>query len=241
LVGQGLRAALRTADFAPHSLHAYFVRPADPREPVDFSIARLKDGSAFQLRAVEASQAARTVLSMVVSFHRGETGFDYQLGVPGEAGDPESLPPSQGVFGDLRELLGVDIREGTIPPPAADGTMQSSGRLWVRALPHASPGLEPCVLAFVSDLSVHFSIRLPVLGSGLMYERPYVKTSSLDHAIWYHRTARPEDWILYDLQAVSVAGSRGLSRGAMFDRAGRLLASTSQEVLIRADESVPKT
>lgn len=236
LIGQGLRAAMATATFAPHSLHAYFLRPADPAAPVDFEVARRKDGSAFQLRGVEATQGARTVLSMSVSFHQAESGFDYQVPTPLDAGDPEDLPPAGGVFADLRELLGVDIREAAVPGPAADGTWRSSGRLWVRPLRSGSPGLEPCALAFVSDLSVHYSIRLPVLGTGLMYERPDVATSSLDHAVWYHRPARPEEWILYDLHALTVVGSRGLSRGAMFDRDGRLVASTTQEVLIRAPE-----
>jgi acyl-CoA thioesterase-2 len=234
LIGQGLSAALSTASFAPQSLHAYFLRAADPRRPIQLFVTRLKDGAAFQLRRVDVAQDDRAVLTLTASFHPEEPGFDYQMPMASLVRAPENCPEATGVFAELREMLGVEVREAGVEGPGPDGAWRSSGRLWLRAAtPAGDPGLDSCVLCLLSDLSVHFSIRLPVLGSGMIQERPDVTTASLDHSLWWHRPVRTKGWLLYDLHALSVHGARGLSRGVLHDRSGRLVASSTQEVLIR--------
>lgn len=256
LVGQALRAAIWTADFAPHSLHAYFSKPADPARPVDYLVRRVRDGGAFQLRSVDAVQEGTVVLTMTASFQREteEGGFDYQVAAPAGSPDPESLPCAGGVLGHLQDTLGVDVRTPPLPADVVGGGVSAcgpdggggavggggaaaTGRLWIRPSAHPLPETAPCLLAFASDLSVHFSIRYPVLGTGMMLERPDITTASLDHAIWFQRPFPADGWLLYDLYAHSVSGPRGLSRGALFDRTGRLVASTTQEVLIRSRKS----
>ncbi|MDP1821204.1 MAG: thioesterase family protein [Acidimicrobiales bacterium] len=249
VAAQGLRAAINTVE-APHlvhSFHSYFIRPGQMGPPIIYSVDRIRDGRSFTTRRVTAIQHGAAIFVMDASFHRdGEEGIDYQLPVASDAPGPDSpvgLSASAGPFGAGMPrppmFLPFEMRELGPTEPEADGTYRSTRRVWIRTrapLP-ADPSVHACVLTFVSDLAVILAVRPPSAGSGM----DGFMGASLDHAVWFHRAVRVDDWLLYDLHAVSNFNARGLARGLLHDRSGRLVASMTQECLIRTAAPAPGT
>jgi acyl-CoA thioesterase-2 len=232
LVAQALRAAAASTDPEryPHSLHATFVRAGQAGNGVEFRVARTRDGRSFSTRHVTVSQGERVVMTMTASFHRDEPSPEYQPPAghpwphPGEAPPPGSAPrPS---------TLGMDVVE-------VGGHAEPRYLAWARSQ-HALPAdrvLHACAMAFASDSGAPgvAASAIGLLAGGPDRERGDAPmTTSLDHAMWFHRAGRCDDWVLVSAIPLSTAGSRGLVLGSVHDRSGRHLASFVQELLIRA-------
>jgi acyl-CoA thioesterase II len=234
VAAQAVRAVASTVDDdrACHSLHAYFVRPGRPGTPILFEVERTRDGRSFTTRRVVAAQGEEIIFEMSASFHRNEPGVDYQLppseGVP----LPDEAPPRRPLVPkEALERMPVELRELDVDEPDERGWYPSTRRVWMRTksrLPDDAL-VHQCVLAFLSDMGAVLGARAP------LPEQPLGRLmgASLDHALWFHRPMRADEWLLYDLHAVSNAGSRGLACGAMHSIDGRLGVSVAQEALIR--------
>ncbi|XRQ14965.1 acyl-CoA thioesterase [Actinomadura welshii] len=226
VAGQSLRAACLTAGGRPpHSLHAYFIRPGLPDEPLTFDVSRTRDGRSFSTRHVTASQGGKPILELIASFHDREDGFDWQAAGPAGTPGPEGLPPLEPpAF--FRHPLGFDVR--VVDPPGED-EWPIAHPFWIRASGPVGddPALHACLLAYLSDMGVVSSARAP--GS----PRDLATGVSLDHAVWFHRPPRVDRWLLYSVDPVVNHGARGLARGTLHTADGTLLASVAQEALLR--------
>ncbi|HEX6568105.1 MAG TPA: acyl-CoA thioesterase II [Acidimicrobiales bacterium] len=241
VAGQALVAAARTVepDRGVHSLHAYFLRAGDPRVPVLYEVDRLRDGGSFTTRRVAAIQHGKVIFNLSASFQVPEAGFDHAFPMP-DVPPPDGLPT-------MRERLSragvepapwldrprpIDIRH--VDWPAPDGTRAPDPRqnVWLRAdgrLPD-DPILHTIVLTYASDMTLLDTATLPHGGS---WFDPSRFMASLDHAMWFHRPFRADDWLLYTQDSPNASGGRGLSRGLVFTRTGTLVATVMQEGLIR--------
>jgi acyl-CoA thioesterase-2 len=227
VASQSLRAACLTVDAGrpPHSLHAYFILPGRPGEPLRLDVQRSRDGRSFTTRHVTASQGGKAIFELVASFHGTEAGDDWQLPAPSGIPLPDELaPPELPSF--LKVALPFDIRPVTAPPP---GSFPLRHPFWVRVRGPVGddPALHACLLTFLSDMAVVASARAP--GSSI----PAFAGASLDHAVWFHRPARADEWLLFSVDPVTNYGARGLARGTLHTEAGVLVASIAQEALLR--------
>ena len=243
VAGQALVAAGRTvaADRRVHSLHAYFLRPGDPHVPILYDVDRIRDGKSFTTRRVVAIQHGEAIFHLSASFHVDEDGLDHHDPMPSVPA-PDALP----TFADRIKAMGGDVPEWYLRPRPIDTRnvqnewgMAQTGResdeprqqVWMRAdgtLPD-DPMLHACVVAYASDMTLLDSILLPHRGvawDGLMM-------ASLDHAMWFHRPFRADEWFLYDQASPSASGARGLARGSIFRSDGTLAISVMQEGLVR--------
>jgi acyl-CoA thioesterase II len=239
VAAQSLRAALNTVpdDRAIHSLHAYFLRPGKPGEPIFMHVERPRDGRSFTSRRVQAVQGREVIFDMISSFHRVEEGPEYSVPIADDVPSPDEAPEPQGMFGRMRSLMPFDMRE-LGPTEPVNGIYRSTRRAWFKTagdLPE-DPALHACVLAFASDMGVVSAARVPVAGEN-EWER--FMGASLDHAVWFHRPLRADKWILFDLRTVSSSGARGLAAGTMHARDGTLGVSVAQEALIRPMTTPP--
>lgn len=224
VVGQTLHAASTTVedrDRRPHSLHAYFLRPVVANERVTYRVTRLRDGRAFSLRRVDAYQRAELVCTMSCSFTRDTNGYEYELRVA----EPPSPADAYPLGGGPGPWL---VREVGPSAPAEDGTRASTRRAWMR-LPDPLPDdpmLHAAIVAMTTDMTGTGGRPLDLDGGvdGLV---------SLDHAVWFHRPLRPDDWCYYDVHALVNTGGRGTLRATMRDHDGRLAVSVAQEMLLR--------
>ncbi len=245
VAGQALVAAGRTvAQGTVHSLHAYFLRPGDPGIPILYEVDRIRDGRSFATRRVVAIQHGQAIFNLSASFHVAEPGLDHQLPMP-EVPGPEKLPTFHERLAPVREKLGdwytrprpIDTRYVDDPfagRPA--GARPPRQRVWMRAdgrLPD-DPLLHACVVAYASDITLLDSIILP---HGVSWYDGVLMMASLDHAMWFHRPFRADDWLLYDQESPSAFGARGLARGSIFSLDGRLVVSVAQEGLVRVRAS----
>ncbi len=236
VAGQALVAAGRTVESRPvHSLHAYFLRPGDPQVPIVYEVDRIRDGKSFTTRRVKAVQHGEAIFNLSASFHVDETGLDHGLPMP-ESPDPETLPRADELEppspGRLWARQPIDIRYVDGPPWARP--LSPSGRqlVWIRAdgtLPD-DPVLHTCVVAYASDYTLLGSALLP---HGKSYFRDDMMMASLDHAMWFHRPFRADEWLLYSQSSPSASGGRGLAIGGIFRRDGVHAVSVVQEGLIR--------
>jgi acyl-CoA thioesterase-2 len=242
VAGQALVAAARTVDEdrPVHSLHAYFLRPGDPRVPILYEVDRIRDGRSFTTRRVVAIQHGRAIFNLQASFHVVEEGFDHQRPMPDDLPDPETLPDWHERMRPYADKLGSHYeRERSIDYRNADWSMSDRSealppyqRVWFRAdgsLPD-DPVLHACVATYASDMTVLDTSILPH-ARGAWDE--HLQMASLDHAMWFHRPFRADEWILYDQESPSASGARGLGRGLMYTREGQLAVSVVQEGLIR--------
>lgn len=258
VIGQALVAAYRTVQSAaPHSLHAYFLRPGDMEKPIVYEVDRVRDGNSFTARRVQAIQSGQPILSMIASFQKPEPGLEHQVPMP-EVPPPESLRtdlelhrewiqavpnlPERYAQAFLRELP-IEFKPVQPWNPLNPDVRAPQQAIWFRAcgkLPDTNGApdwmLHRCVIAYASDFNFLSTALLP---HGRTWFSTTMVCASIDHALWFHRDARADDWLLYAMDSPSSQGSRGFSRGQIFDRAGRLIASVAQESLMRSVASPP--
>lgn len=235
VAAQALRAATSTVEVAHHvhSLHAYFLRPGRPGVPIDYEVERTRDGRSFTTRRVLARQGTEVIFETSVSFHTVEDGNDYQLPRAQDVPDADAAP-DRFIFipEEARPYLPMELKELGPSEPDDQGFYASTRRAWIRIKGRLSddPVEHQCVLTYLSDMGAVFGAMPP---SG---DRPWerIMGASLDHAMWFHRPMRADEWFLYDLHALSNAGARGVTRGTMHTEAGMLGVSIVQEALLRA-------
>lgn len=241
VLAQAILAADRTTgdDRVPHSMHGYFLRPGDAGQGLTFSVDRIHDGRSFSTRRTQAFQAGVPIFSMIASFEREDPGLDHQASLPAGIPSPDEVAAEAGaavrhpVSQRLLDQSPIEVLHvsGDLygDAPASQEPHQA---VWMRTRRPIGddPALHRAVLAYLSDLT----IQEPVLRAhGVTWLRPGLKVASLDHAMWWHRPARVDDWLLYLQESPSARGGRGLSTGKLFDREGRLVASVAQEIMIR--------
>jgi acyl-CoA thioesterase-2 len=244
VAGQALVAAGRTVDpeRTVHSLHGYFVRPGDSSVPITYQVENIRDGGSFSVRRSVAVQNDQTIFFMSASFHRPEEGLDHHAPAPADVPPPEQVPTMAERLARYPERAGIyaliprpiDVRylgePGWVPP--GDRPSEVHQRVWMRIdgkLPD-DPLVHACALTYASDLTLLDSV-LSVHGE--VWGPGGVIGASLDHALWFHRPFRADEWFLYDCWSPSASGARGLATGRMFSRDGRHLASAVQEGLLR--------
>jgi acyl-CoA thioesterase-2 len=243
VAGQALVAASRTIDEPDrpvHSLHAYFLRPGDPTVPILYDVDRIRDGRSFTTRRVVAIQHGQAIFNLQASFHGAEDGPDYQRPMPGGVPDPETLPDWHERLAPYKERLGelyeqdraIDLRYISAEPMSRRGSVSDNQQVWLRAdgrLPD-DPVLHACLVTYASDMTL---LDTTVLPFGLDWDSPGIRMASLDHAMWFHRPFRADDWLLYDQLSISTTSARGLAGGSIFTRDGHLAVSVVQEGVIR--------
>jgi acyl-CoA thioesterase-2 len=246
VLGQALSAAVQTVpdDRRVHSLHSYFLRPGDVSRPIIYEVDRIRDGRSFTTRRVVAIQKGEAIFNMSTSFQKHEEGFDHQDGLP-SVPEPESLETEQAAMAKIADKLPAFLRERALgvgpfemrpvepdPDPFAPVKGPSTKMVWLRAtgeLPD-DPGLHRYLLAYASDAGFVTTALKP---HGVNTLTPGLQVASLDHAMWFHRPLRIDDWLLYAMDSPSAHGGRGLARGSIFNRKGELVVSTAQEGLLR--------
>jgi acyl-CoA thioesterase II len=244
VLGQALVAAQRTVDGRQvHSLHAYFLRRGDLNVPIVFEVDRSRDGGSFTSRRVVAIQHGQQILTMSASFQIAEPGLDHQSHMP-DAPPPEELKDLGAIEAELLERVPHKVTgyfrnqrpfEFRAVNPAeylAPAKRPAARQVWFRvvgALPD-DQALHRCLLTYVSDYHLLATSTLP---HGVSFLQ--LQLASIDHAIWFHRDLRVDDWLLYAIESPSASGARGFSRGSIFTRDGHLVASVAQEGLIRQD------
>ena len=245
VAGQALVAAGRTVDPARlvHSLHGYFVRPGDPTEPIEYQVENIRDGRSFSVRRSVALQHGKPIFFMSASFHRQEDGLDHHAPGPGRrarrrtrcrrwrSGSPATRSGSaSGRSSRARSTCATSASPAGCRP--GDRPADPHQRVWMRIdgkLPD-DPLLHACALTYASDLTLLDSV-LSVHGE--VWGPGGVVGASLDHALWFHRPFRADEWFLYDCWSPSASGARGLATGRMFTRDGRHIATAVQEGLLR--------
>jgi len=243
VAGQALVAAGRTvpAERSVHSLHAYFIRAGDPSIPIVYLVDRIRDGRSFTTRRVVAVQHGKAIFNLAASFHRPEPGLDHQGTMPAVP-DPETLPTlverhagHDLPLSRLRQFaLPIDLRYVDDPPWVArtGARREPRSRVWMRAhgvLPD-DPLVHVCALTYASDMTLLDSV---LVAHGLAWGMEELKGASLDHAMWFHRPFRADEWLLYESDSPSASGGRGLATGRIWARDGRHVASVVQEGLLR--------
>lgn len=244
VIGQAMVAAARTVEGrAAHSLHAYFMRPGDPAVPIIYQVERIRDGKSFATRRVVATQHGQAIFSMSASFQVAEAGFEHQIPMPAVP-PPEELPSEDDIKALLLEsapepvrrywqreraleLRPVDLKHYVSRQPLAPAQ-----QVWIRvngALPD-DPDIHRSVLAYASDMTL---LDTALFAHGRSVFDRDLQVASLDHALWFHRPFRFDDWLLYSEDSPSASGARGFSRGQLFTREGILIASVAQEGLTR--------
>ena len=246
VAGQALVAAGRTVDTGNvHSLHAYFLRPGDPRVPIVYEVDRIRDGRSFTTRRVVAIQHGRAIFNLSASFHVEEAGPEHQYAMP-DAPEPESLPTvAERLAGHedrfppdlldwVRRERPIEARSPSLPRwlDPEPGPRQPEQLVWIRAngsLPD-DPLLHACVVAYASDLTL---LDTAVMAHANSWDDDRFMIASLDHAMWFHRPFRADEWLLYHQKSPSAQAARGLAEGFIYRRDGALAVTVIQEGLIR--------
>lgn len=238
VVGQALSAAYRTIDGRIcNSLHAYFIRPGDPKVPILYKVERARDGGSFSIRRVIAIQHGQQIFNLAASFQVPEDGLEHQVELP-------DAPPPEGLMNEkeLREQAGepvdhewrwpIEVRPVNPLPRGRTAPAEPVYITWFRT---AEPfkgdvAAHQCILAYASDMSLMDASLRP---HGVDWSSGRLQAASLDHALWFHRPSDLSEWHLYVQESPSASGGRGFNRGQIFTRDGRLVASAAQEALIR--------
>jgi acyl-CoA thioesterase II len=245
VLGQALMAAARTVDPARsvHSLHGYFLLAGDPKLPIVYDVERIRDGGSFTTRRVKAIQHGRAIFSMSASFHKHEEGFDHQIAMP-ELPPPEDLPNPKDVVAKLGDRLPeamlryfererpIDVRVVDVSRYLSREKKAPAQQIWIRTagpLPD-DPVMHQAVLAYISDFTL---LDTALIAHGRLLFDADLQIASLDHALWYHRPFRADEWMLYVEDSPSAHGARGFCRGSIYRRDGVLVASVAQEGLVR--------
>jgi len=234
-VGDGLRA---------HSLHGYFLRPGDPEHPVLYTVDRIRDGRSFTTRRVVALQRGHAIFNTSMSFQIEEEGYEHQAPMPPDAPDPESLPSTRERMEKMADKLpeiakkfmtgprAIDMRHTNPPTFLGGSASEGPNHAWFRVCEKI--GDEPlehqALLTYITDMSLLDNIVRPHGRDG---DRGPLMVASLDHAVWFHRPVRVDEWLLYYTDSPVANGARGFARGMIFTREGVLVASVAQEGLMR--------
>ncbi len=245
VLGQALSAAEKTltVERQAHSLHAYFLRAGDIDAPIVYHVDRTRDGGSFSVRRVTAIQHGQVIFFCAASFQGEESAPEHQLSAP-EVPRPEDIEPAQPIPPEVLETLPIKVQRwldrmgpfefrhvyprDELKPPKRPPYQQ----VWFRLAERVgdAPELHRALLAYASDFHLLGTATFP---HGISYYQPNVQMASLDHALWFHRPFRADEWLLYSLDSPSAQGGRGLARGLVYDRNGKLVASSAQEGLIR--------
>jgi acyl-CoA thioesterase-2 len=245
VIGQALMAAQRTveADRFVHSLHAYFMRPGDPSVPIVYQVERLRDGSGFNTRRVLGIQHGKGIFAMSVSFQVEEEGFDHQIAMP-DVPSPETLLDEKEIkeryLSQAPEPIrrywererAIEIRPVSLTHYFSNTKLDPRQDVWVRATGPVPDNrmYQTAVLAYLSDMTL---LDAALFAHGTSIFDQSLQVASVDHAMWFHRPCRLDDWLLYTQDSPSAFGGRGMTRGSLFTRSGILIASVAQEGLIR--------
>ncbi|HCY84019.1 MAG TPA: acyl-CoA thioesterase II [Desulfobacteraceae bacterium] len=245
VLGQALSAASRTVDdtFNAHSLHGYFMRAGDAALPIVYTVDCLRDGRSFATRSVKAVQKGRTIFSMSASFHKGEQGYAHQDAMPDIQG-PEGIEPEVDMARRLSDRIPpkilekllcrkpIEIRVVNPVNPFDPKPMPPAKYIWFRAIDKIpdDAAIHRYMLAYASDFHLVSTSLYP---HGKTFWSPDMQVASLDHAIWFHRDFRMDDWLLHVMRSPSAEGGRGVNFGSIYTRDGTLVASVAQEGLLR--------
>ncbi|WP_261623593.1 acyl-CoA thioesterase [Nesterenkonia marinintestina] len=248
VLAQAAQAGMRTVaeDRVIHSLHGYFLRPGDATRPIEFGVERLRDGGSFSARRTHAYQDGVPILSMIASYQRPSRGPDHQRPMPAGIPDPDDLPSPRELVGHVDHPIIQEWAHGRpfeirhVDRPLyleADRVPRPHNAVWMRCrgrLPD-DPNLHRAAILYASD----YTLLEPVLRNHRLYwGRPGMKIASLDHAMWWHRDAPADDWLLFVQESPSAQGARGLGTGSIFDRSGRHVATVAQEGMVRAPDGL---
>ncbi len=246
VLAQSLVAATRTVDPArvAHSLHGYFLRAGDITLPITFSVDRLRDGRSFSTRRVQAYQNGEPIFSMIASFQDLDPGLEHFESMPSDVTPPEQLPSAAELMGDNPHPVAqywskarpFDLRHVERPIYfSVDGEKVAKQAVWLKALGDLpeDANLHQAALAYLSDYTILESIYRR---HGIAWSHPGLKSASLDHAMWFHRPAKVDEWLLYVQNSPSAQGGRGLALGHIYTREGALVATVAQEGMVRVPE-----
>lgn len=252
VIGQAMVAACRTVEHRlPNSLHGYFIQSGDPQVPIIYQVQRLRDGKSYSARSVTAIQQGKSIASIMLSFHAGEQGaFDHQNKMP-DVPPPERLTAEElskrSLFSHIPEFIRryydfdrpIELRPVEIGRYVGQKIDDGRFHIWIKAAANLRdhPALHMCALAYASDLSLLDAVMVRY---GRTLFDGHMISASLDHAIWFHRPFRADEWLLYAKESPSAQAGRGLARGLIFQRDGTLVASVSQEGSVRERRSVSK-
>lgn len=245
VIAQALMAAQRTveADRFVHSLHAYFMRPGDPSVPILYQVERIRDGSSFTTRRAVAVQHGKAIFAMSASFQVEEGGYEHQIDMPSVT-QPEDLMGEK----EFKELFlkkapenvrrywsrerPIEVRPTSLVHYLTRDKLEPRQDIWVRTVGEVPSDrrYQAAVLAYLSDMTLLDASLYP---HGTSIFDPTLQAASLDHAMWFHKPATFDDWLLYTQDSPSASGARGMTRGSIYTRSGTLIASVAQEGLIR--------
>ena len=243
VLAQTVLASARTVEpnRAIHSLHGYFLRPGDVTEPITFSVDRIHDGRSFSTRRTQAYQKGHPIFSMIASFQHADPGLDHQAPMPEGIPMPETLPTVAELIGHLPNTIAqfwatkhpFDMRH--VPSPiylSVEGERVAHQAVWFKAVGRIDDDdiVHRAAIAYASDQTLLESV---LRRHGIPWAAPGLKIASLDHAMWWHRPARVDDWLLYVQESPNAIGGRGLALGRIYTRDGVLVASVAQEGMIR--------
>jgi len=245
VLGQALLAATATVEpkRSIHSLHGYFLLAGDPARDIIYEVERIRDGGSFTTRRVRGIQHGRSIFTMNASFHIEEDGYEHQSAMPA-APPPETLPSVKDLVRQMIDFLPDNMRaywnrEHPVDVRIVDPSRYSSRQprtaeqaIWLKTagqLPD-TPSIHQAVLAYASDFTL---LDTALIAHGKLLFDQDIQLASLDHAMWFHRPFRADEWLLYAQDSPTASGARGYCRGAIYDTSGRLVASTVQEGLMR--------
>ena len=246
VLAQSLVAATHTVDprRVAHSLHGYFLRAGDITLPITFSVDRLRDGRSFSTRRVQAYQNGEPIFSMIASFQDVDPGLEHFESMPSDITPPEQLPSAAELMGDNPHPVAqywskarpFDLRHVEKPIYfSVDGEKVAKQAVWLKALGDLpdDANLHQAALAYLSDYTILESIYRR---HGIAWSHPGLKSASLDHAMWFHRPVKVDEWLLYVQNSPSAQGGRGLALGHIYTREGALVATVAQEGMVRVPE-----
>ncbi|MFD5214995.1 acyl-CoA thioesterase [Microbacterium sp. NPDC058345] len=245
VLAQSLIAAERTLpeNRIVHSMHGYFLRPGDASQGITFAVDRIHDGRSFSTRRSQAYQGGVPIFSMIASFQDQDPGVEHAQPMPEGVPAPEDVPSDDELIGSVHPLTGrllaerpADVRHVSGPlflEVAGERVPQQAVWMRMRAPMPDDPGLHRAALAYLSDMTIQESI---LRRHGVTWSTPGLKVASLDHAMWWHRFGRVDEWMLYVQESPNARGGRGLGEGRIYSREGALLASVAQEVMVRVPE-----
>jgi acyl-CoA thioesterase-2 len=246
VIGQALVAAQRTVDPGRHvhSLHCYFMLPGDPAVPIIYEVDRIRDGGSFTTRRVSAIQHGHAIFTLAASFHVEEPGAEHQMPMPAAVPQPETLKTQQELIAEIKTDIPdsirrfwakdrpLEVKPVNVEHYTTTDRLEPRQFVWMRLTGEAPDerALQSAILAYLSDMTLLDTANFAHGRTGF---DPQVQMASLDHAMWFHRPHKLDDWLLYAQDSPNMIGSRGLSRGFLYGRDGRLVASVAQEGLIR--------